>query len=301
MEAKKEAKLNMYNTVIALCEGNLAIIALVVAFQTTYNAFKTTVAAIAAAAVKLEEQTGGLATSKRSAKKELATLGSGIAGLVFAYASVINDEDLKGQMKITFTDVNDAKDDEVVPICQHVFDVASANLGVLGDYGVTAALLGTFQTAITDYSNKAPKPRLSRSERKAIRAQMNTMFKDADKLLKEQMDKTALVFMHNGNAEFYGAYAATRVIVDPGSFGTVLKLLVLNGVTNQPIRGAKSYRDESAVAKVSTDKGFVTYKNIEEGNHSFVVKHKLFLDKEATVMMSHNEKKTVVVLMEPKP
>lgn len=299
MEAKKEAKLNMYNTVIALCDGNLAIIALVVAFQNSYNAFKTTVTAIAAAAAQLEAQTGGLATSKKAAKKELAMFGSGIAGLVFAYASVKNDNELKGQMKISFSDINEAKDDEAVPICQNVYDAANANLAFLGDYGVTVSLLATFQTAITDYLNKSPKPRLSMSEKKAKRAQMNTMFDDADKLLKEQMDKTALNFEHNGNKEFYGTYVAARIIIDPGTYNTVLKILVLNGATNEPLRNVKCYRDTSSTSKLSSEKGFVTYKNIEEGNHAFKLKHKLFQNADTTVSISHNDKKTITVVMVP--
>jgi hypothetical protein len=101
MESNRESRLNMYHQVIELCENNLLIVALVVAFQTSYNVFKTTVTAIVSGAADLEAQTGGFAISKKTARKNLATIGSGIAGMVYAYASVIGDEDLQEAMRIT--------------------------------------------------------------------------------------------------------------------------------------------------------------------------------------------------------
>lgn len=299
MNKKKEAKLNMYRAVISLCEENLPIVALVVAFQTSYGMFKVTVGAIAVAMGQLEAQTGEFATSKRKAKKDLGLLGSGIAGMVYAYASTIHDDVMKGAMAITYSDIYNAKDGEAGPKCQNIYDTANANLGALGDFGVTSTLLSTFQAAINDFNLKAPKPIQSRSEKKAVREQMDGLFVTADMILKEQMDKLSINFLSNGNVLFYGYYHAAREINGPGSFGTVLKIFVLNGATNEPLRGVKSYRDTSVIAKKSSNKGFVTYKNIEEGNHVFKLKHKLFADGTGTVSMSHGDKKVITVVMQP--
>ena len=67
--------------------------------------------------------------------------------------------------------------------------------------------------------------------------------------LKKQMDKLAMNFLSNGNALFYYKYLAARNIVDPGSFKTVLKLLVFNAANNEPLRNVKCYRDSSAVIR----------------------------------------------------
>ena len=211
MNAKQEAKLNMYTTVILLCENNPAIVALLVAFQTTYDAFKTTVKAINTAAAELEAQTTGLAVTKNTAKKNLADIGSGMAGLVYAYAASIKDDTLKGAMKISYSDINEAKDDEVAKICQNIYTAANNNIAALADYGLTPAILTVYQNAINGYSNAAPQPRLSIAEKKAIRANMVTLFGDADKLLKEQLDKTAEAFRANGNKAFLDKYLAARV------------------------------------------------------------------------------------------
>ena len=300
MEAQKEAKMNMYHSVIDLCEDNLVVVALVPAFETSYNSFKTTVSAIESGMDTLEAQTGGYAMSKKTAKRNLGTMGSGIAGMVYAYASVIADETLQEAMRIPFTKIGKALDDEVVSICNNIYSTANGLIASLADYGVTAPLLATFQTAISDYASKAPKPKQSKNNKKMMREQLNELFKDADGLLETQMDKLAVIFLSNGNAEFEGQYRAARVIVDPGTYSTVLKILVMNSMNNEPLKNVKSYRDNTATFKKSSDHGYITYKDIEEGAHSFVLKHKLFYDLEVNnIMISHGKKIEVNALMVP--
>jgi hypothetical protein len=300
MDSSKEAKLNMYHQVIQLCEGNLAIVALVAAFSTSYNVFKTTVTAIVSGAVDLETQTVGFRIAKVSAKRDLATMGSGIAGMVAAYASVISDEELEADMQISFTKINTALDDEVVAICTGIHAKANSLVLLLADYGVTPLLLTAYMAAITDYDDKKPKPLQSRAEKKGIRAQGDLLMKDADKVLKKQMDKLVVNFKTNGNALFESQYQAVRVIIDAGSFSTVLKILVVNAVNGLPLRNAKVYRDSAPLFKKTTIKGFVTFKDIEEGGHSFTIKHKLFQDYSLTgVMIAHGQKSIVTVMMVP--
>ena len=288
----------MYRRVVALCEDNLPIVALLPAFETSYLLFKATIDSIMSKAGKLEAQTGGLRISKRTAKKELAILGAEIAGFVFAYASGIEDEVMKGAMDINYSDIYNARDEEVAAKCANIYNAAHANLGVLGDYGVTGVLLGAFEAGINNYTALSPKPRGSMREKQTAREQVVLFFEKADVLLKERMDKLALNFNINGNRSFYLEYRAARIIIEPGSFKTVLKLLVLNSVTNEPLRNVKCYRDASVAFKKSSDKGMVTFKDVEQGQHSFRLRHKLFKDAVCSVMMSYGEKKVVTVVMD---
>jgi hypothetical protein len=96
------------------------------------------------------------------------------------------------------------------------------------------------------------------------------------------------------------SFFSHRKLCSPGSFTTVLKILVLNAANQQPLRSAKSYRDASPLFKRSTIKGFVTYKDIEEGPPSFVIKHKGFNDLTVSnVMIAHGHKMTVTAMMIP--
>lgn len=228
----------------------------------------------------------------------MAEFGSGIAGLVYAYASAIDDDVLKEAMNISYSDITHAKDDDAVTICNNILAAATTNLGNLADYGVTAAVLGTFQTTIEDYANKAPKPRGAVNIKKGVRNQMNTLFRDATKIADERMDKIAVQFLHNGNAEFHGAYESARIIIDPGTFKTVVQLKVLNMANDEPLLNVKSYRDTSTLAKRSSTKGVITYKDAAEGKHVFVLKKKGFKDTTAEVIAVHGKHTTLVVKME---
>src|SRR5204863_312166 len=135
----------------------------------------------------------------------------------------------------------------------------NANIGVLGDYGVNAGLLLTLQAAINNYVDLAPRPVTSQKQKQAERIHMKGLFADADRILKERMDNLLFNFLVNGNTLFYGEYFASREMIKPGSFTTVLKILVLNGANNEPLRNVKCYRDDSGVVKKSSKKGLVTY------------------------------------------
>jgi hypothetical protein len=300
MEASREATLNMYHEVIELCDNNPLIIALVAAFATSYNVFKTTVTAIVAGAVNLEAQTTGYAVAKTSSKRNLAIMASGIAGMVAAYASVNELEDLEENMNISFSKIFSSLDDEILAICTTIYNTANG-LGVaVVDFGVTTVLLGAFQDAMDDYAAKKPKPKQSIQYKKAVRTQDDLLRKSADKTLKKQMDKLVVNFKTNGNALFESQYRAARVIINAGSFSTVLKILVVNAVNGLPLRNAKVYRDVSPAFKRTTIKGLSTYKDIEEGGHSFTIKHKLFNNKTVSnVMIAHGQKTTITVMMTP--
>jgi hypothetical protein len=165
---------------------------------------------------------------------------------------------------------------------------------------VSPALLTTYMTAINDYDSKKPKPRQSIAHKRAVGEQARQLERDADKMLLERMDRLVVNFILNANALFEREYRAARVIINPGSFSTVLKILVLNAANQLPLKNVKSYRDTSAVFKKSSDKGFITYKNIDEGGHSFVLKHKDFQDLNLTgVMIAHGHKMTVTAVMVP--
>ena len=99
---------------------------------------------------------------------------------------------------------------------------------------------------------------------------------------------------------FWSGYFQARYIIDPGTYSTVLKILVLNKANNEPILSAKCYRDDSPDFKKSSTLGFVTFKDIEQGPHSFVLKHKLFENLTIPlVMISHGKKHEVTAKMKP--
>ncbi len=288
----------MYEAIRALCEDNTILIATILALNNAYSAFKTTINAIVSADTMLETPTGGVTKSKNTSKTNLAKLGGSIAGVVSAYAVEIGDEVLEGEMKITESDILKATGMRPVELCTLIYDRASANMPALADYGVTPAVLTTLQNSYLDFGGKEPQPKVTIDMKKAKRIQVKGMFTDTDGILVKKMDKLIVNF-EESDPGFLGAYKALRKPVKPAVTNTVLKLQILNAANDKPIKDARVYHDGTTKAKKSSVKGFVTYKDPPEGNHFFKVKHSLFKDVTTDpIMVSHGDKKTVVVKME---
>ena len=175
---------------------------------------------------------------------------------------------------------------------------ANVNPAALLDYGITGAILSTLHNLIEDYTDKEPLPKVGIDNKKGKRIELKDMFADADKLLKRKLDKLMLSFVEN-HLDFYEAYEALRKPVKPAVSSTVVKVQVLNVANDKPIRYARVYHDLIEIPKKTSKKGFVTFKNPAQGNHTFYVKHKLFNDSAVqTIMVTYGEKVTVVVKLE---
>ena len=71
MNAKQEAKLNMFRSTQKHCNDNAAIVATVPAFATTLTAFNSKVSAIISTAQQEDLVTKGVTVDKAEAKKTL--------------------------------------------------------------------------------------------------------------------------------------------------------------------------------------------------------------------------------------
>ena len=237
MNTKQEAKLNMYRATEKHCDDNAAIIALTPAFQTAFNNFKAKIAAITTTTQQKDVALTGITVDKSSSKQTLAQIAVEIAGIVYAFASTTANNTLKQEVNFSLTTLLKTKADQLAPRCQNIHDKASANLAALADYGITPALLTNLQTAITNYAAEAPKPRTATSQRMTMNANLRNLFKEADAILRDQMDKLVVTFK-TANPDFVQTYESNRIIIDPATTTTQLKGTVTNKADGSPIKGA---------------------------------------------------------------
>lgn len=227
MKALQEAKVNMYRAVEKHCDDNPAIVATVPAFQTAVTQFKLNIAALLASIQQEDLATSGITIDKTEAKRSLCQLAADTAAQAFAFASSTSNNDLKQIMNFSVSELLRSKDDQLGPRCQNIQDKVNANLAALAPFGITAASLATLQTAINLYETKVPSPRNAAAQKKTIRTNIKNLLKDTDKLLKEQMDKTAVAF-RSANPDFYNTYKSNRIILDPAVTTTELSGTVTN-------------------------------------------------------------------------
>jgi carboxypeptidase family protein len=277
MKKRLESKLNMYDAVIAYCNNNAIVTATVAAFQTALTDFSAKVADIRDTVQMAEDVIIGVAMDKTQAQKDLAAQASTIAAAVFAFAASSNNNALKEKVNYTSSDFLRLKDGLLGPVCLNIHDAAQANLASLASYNITAAMLTAFSADISDYMDAVPSPRNAVTQRAANFQALEALFKEADSVLKTQMDKTALLFV-SANPEFYTNYRNNRIILDAGSTPSQIKGKVLQAANSKPLEGASVQVVGEGVAGISNNAGIFTLKPLQPGTYSIKVSKQGFAD-----------------------
>lgn len=213
MTSKQEAKLNMYNAVLSFCNQNEIIVATIPAFTTAVDNLIAKKDQIDNTAQQEAIIITGITINKANLKKIMIDSATNIASAGFAYATSSNNAVLKEKFKFTSSDFQRFKDDELPLIVQNIHDNANSVAAQLVAFGITAPMLASFQTQITNYTNAVPSPRNAAAQRKALRELLVTYFSEADQILKERMDKLALQFK-TSDPEFYNSYRNNRIIIN---------------------------------------------------------------------------------------
>ena len=213
MTSKQEAKLNMYNAVLSFCNQNEITVAEIPAFVTAFDNLTAKKNQIDDTAQQEAIIITGITINKANLKSTMITTATSIASAGFAYATSVNNPVLKEKFKYTSSDFQRFKDDELPLIVQNIHDNANSVAAQLVAFGITAPMITAFQTQITNYTNAVPSPRNAAAQRKALRELLVIYFKEADLILKDQMDKLALQYK-TSNPEFYNSYRNNRIIIN---------------------------------------------------------------------------------------
>ncbi len=267
MDAKLEAKLTMYQSVEDHCDDNSDIISANIAFQTAFNNFKTKIAAIVNTAQQADLSLTGFAAGKKTTKQDLCGMTADIASIIYAFADATGNEELKGEVNYSLTDLLRLKDSLLAPRCQNIHDKGFENKEALKDYGITAATLTSLQNAIDTYIETIPKPRTAISSRKTLNSNLKQFFKEADAILENQMDKLAVTFK-TANPDFVKTYFNLRKIPDTPTTTTQLKGIITNKSDETPIKDAVITVVELATTQKTNSSGEYQFKPIPNGTYT---------------------------------
>jgi len=209
------SRLTMYDTVIAYCNNNADTVATVPAFQTAFTAFETTVGDIHDT-VQLEANIiSGITTDKSQLKATLCQQAADNCAVIFAYASTTNNNELKEQVSFSFWDLKRLTDEMLIPTCSNIYNGLNDNSKALKTFGITAGNISDLQTAIDDYQAILVSPRNAVTQRSAHGTALGNLFKQANDILKSQLDKVAVQFKSTAET-FFVAYKKNRAVVGPG-------------------------------------------------------------------------------------
>lgn len=271
MTSRQESKLNMYRAVKLLLDNNIAIISPVVAFLGIYNAFKAKLTTFLITVASEAEVISGITIDKTVAKQNLSQNAADIAAITYAYASSINNNDLKQSANFAYSDLFRIKDDLLAPTCQNIHDVTFNVLVALADYGITAPMLTAFQDNITAYASSVPKPRNAKNLKETYSENIKLQIKDIDKLLKDEMDKTIRIFKPT-HPDLISNYKFARIILDPAHTVTQLRGIITNSLDNAPLKNAQiAITGPKNLTKKSNTAGEYSFKPATKGTYNITV------------------------------
>lgn len=279
------------------CADNAAIIAAIPAFQSAVNSLNSKIASIIATAQQEDLVTKGITIDKAEAKKTLCQLAADVAAPIIAYAAANNNNQLLKEVSFNYSDLFKTKDDQLAPRCKNIHDAAQANLAALTDYGISAATVTTLQNTINNYQSKVPDPRNAAAQKVTIRANLKKLIKEADTVLKLQMDKT-IVGLKTTHPDFVSTYKSNRVVLDPSKTTTSIKGVIISSADKSFIKGATILLVETKTKVLSNEKGEYEIKPVANGQYSLNVtasKYKDTVVNDVTVKQGQANKQDIVL------
>lgn len=216
MTDRQAAKLSMYKAVNACCAENTIITATVPAFHAAIADFSTQINAIRLAIQAEAFVITGITADKSSKKTAVCNSALTVASALFAYAASTGNMELKHKASYSARGFSRLSAIRLSAACRNIHAAATENLAALSPFGITQVNLDSFLAAIQSFEAAVPAPRNAISRRSTQVLSIAALFRQADTILKQRMDKLAILFKTSHPA-FFLNYKNNRIIIDPGT------------------------------------------------------------------------------------
>lgn len=271
MQKRQEDKLGMYDSV---ANHNIQQAKLIEerypALHNGYRALNTTVAAIRSTAQLYKEATKGQTAVKNEQKAQMAAFNSQVAGAIFAWASDNKNTVLQEKVRYSITDLLKMRDEELVNANEMLYAMINENQANLIPYGISKDVADAYKLAMENYKSAVPAPRNAVAMRKAYKDKLKELFKEADNILKNKIDKLVLP-LKKDNPEYWSAYKANRRIVSSATNSTAIRILLKDEKTGEPIADANVQIEALKFQAQSGKAGEVTAKPVPLGSYTIAI------------------------------
>ena len=275
MNAPQKTKLAMYNAVINFCDKNMTVIDSIPALRASYTSFTGTITLITHTIQQKAEILTGIAAGKADARQALAREAATLAAQVYAYANVKALIPLKEKVSLSVSYLSRLKDVELPAVCKNILKAAMENVTELAGYNVTAHTNTAFAAMIKAYESIEPDPRNAVSERVMQGASLRSLYKVADNVLKNEMDKM-IARCINTNPDFFGAYTSNRVLVDAATTSSQIKGTATDRSNGNPLDNATVAITDTDITAMTNGKGKFVIKQLVPGKYTVTISKKGF-------------------------
>ena len=285
MNSKISRKLNEWRAVKKVFDNYSALVATLFALQAVYNKIVNKLLQIDASGVVQAQDSKGATLTKNVTKTSLVDEALLMVGAVIAYAIDTHNLQLQQSVKFSRSALLKKKDSLLGDVCQMIHDITNGIIAILGNYGITALNLATFQTDIINFTNLLGTGKSIRSIKHGATVNMDKMSADMDVLF-EAGDRLMIQFKAS-QPEFYNAYLQARKIDSIGVHKISIKGVIREKDSKRAIAGAIIQNDEKGLSLTSTRKGRFRIKSLDPGKYKIVVRKKGYADQTVTIAVEN--------------
>ena len=171
----------------------------------------------------IEKHTGNKHTfvpqEKDSEQKKLIFMIRMVSSALLAVADRINNLELKNKIDRKTSHLENLKDNEKVTTARLVAELANTHLNKLLSTELSQQIVRVLEDQIADYESLLPLKQSPVAGLKATNAQLKRVFRQADRLLKQELDQI-MVRYETEDPAFYAAYQNARMVMDYGAYHT---------------------------------------------------------------------------------
>jgi len=211
-----ENKMVMLKALLKLLRLNQSLWQDFLPFANAVNELKSLVAQIDATRLLTDANNSGIVTEKTDLQNLLINKAFEIASMLHALASSSKNQVLLKKVDFPISELQRQRDGELGSTCKGIETLARENMPALVGYPVSEPELDGFSTQIEQYVVGLPNHRISVSERKSANEKLKDLFKIADDVLINQIDR--MMFRFSTTApDFYASYQNARKVVEYGT------------------------------------------------------------------------------------
>lgn len=240
--------------------------------------------------------TTGITVDKDGLRTALETQAFLISAAISGYASATNNQTLYVRIHYTKTDLMRYRDAELVGICTNLSTDTNAQLASLGPYGITAATLSSFQTAISAFAQAMKNPSEAIAKRKGATEKLAILIPELTDWLRTTMDNLIITLTPSA-PEFVQIYQNVRLIDSSPSYHFGLTTSCLDAANQLPIAGVKLSISSLGISRTSGATGYNTYRSIPEGSYQIEVSHPNYITKTITFTVVAGQTTELAILL----
>lgn len=206
----------MIKAVLALLTSNLKVWEMIPDVVSDVDELKLTVGEIETTQLLTSTELTGQSDEKETVQEKLIQMILSIASALAARADRVSNEVLAAKVNFSESALSRQRDQQQVVTGRRIAMLAEEQLEGLTSSGITIDQVNALRELTDQFEALLPVNRISVAERKAANARLKSLFKQADKLLKNRLDRM-MVRYETEDPAFYAAYLNARMILDYGT------------------------------------------------------------------------------------